>query len=100
VIAEFDADGGYVRSILEPPAGETLGAEPYSTGTPLGLAIGPDGTLFYADLGLVIDGADIGPADGRGSVRRIRFTDGAPQEPQTMADGLTFPDGLGVYIPR
>ena len=100
IIAEFDGDGGYVRSILEPPAGESLGAEPYSTGTPLGLAVGPDGALFYADLGLVIDGTDIGPADGKGTVRRIRFRAGEPQPPETMADGLTFPDGLGIYKPR
>jgi hypothetical protein len=100
IIAEFDATGAYVRPILEPPAGESLGAEPYSTGTPLGLALGPDGTLFYADLGLVIDGTDIGPGDATGTVRRIRFRAGQPQPPETMADGLTFPDGLGIYVPR
>ena len=48
----------------------------------------------------MIDGADIGPADGEGTVRRIRFRGGEPRPPETMADGLTFPDGLGVYLPR
>ena len=38
-------------------------------------------------------------SDRTGSVRRIRFVDGAPQPPETMADGLAFPDGIGVYVP-
>jgi hypothetical protein len=97
VISQFDGDGTFVRKVLEPPAGEKLGAEPYSTGTPLGLAATPDGSLFYADLGLVIDEDGIGPGDGTGSVRRIAFgTDGAPEPPETIAKQLTFPDGLGV----
>jgi hypothetical protein len=97
VIAQFDADGTFVRKVLEPPAGEELGAKPYSTGTPLGLAVTPDGSLFYADLGLVIDADGIGPGDATGSVRRIAFgADGAPEAPETVAKDLTFPDGLGI----
>src|SRR5439155_11538 len=52
VINEYDANGGYVRTILQPPADETLGATTFSTGTPLGLGVGPDGTLYYADVGI------------------------------------------------
>ncbi len=100
VINEYDADGVYVRTILRPPAGETLGAQPFSTGTPLGLGIGPDGTLYYADIGLVVSTKGIGPGSGTGTVRRITFQDDEPQPPETMASGLAFPDGIGVFVPR
>jgi hypothetical protein len=44
VINEYDANGGFVRTICS-PAGETLGETTFSTGTPLGLGVGPD-TLY------------------------------------------------------
>jgi hypothetical protein len=100
VINEYDATGSYVRTILQPPAGETLGIEPFSTGTPLGLGIGPDGTLYFADIGIVIADGRIGPGRGTGKLRRIVFVDGEPQAPETMADGLAFPDGIGVFTQR
>lgn len=100
VINEYDANGQFVRTVLRPPEGEVLGAEPFSTGTPLGIAVAPDGTLYYADIGIVIDGANIGPGDGTGRVLRLRFVDGEPQAPEVMAEGLAFPDGLGIYVPK
>jgi hypothetical protein len=97
VIAEVDGDGRLVRTVLSPPAGETLGDQTYSTGTPFGLGVGADGTLYYADIGIVVR-PSVGPGP-KGSVRRIRFVDGAPQPPEVMADGLAFPDGIGIYQP-
>ena len=96
VIAEYSGSGTYRRTILQPPAGETLGAKPFSTGTPLGLGVDRRGDLFYADIGIVIGPDGIGPGDDTGTVRRIRFVDGNPRPPQTMATGLAFPDGIGV----
>ena len=98
VIAEYDADGSFIRTVLEPPAGEQLGAEPFSTGTPFGLGFGPDGSLYYADLGIVI-GDGIGPGPETGTVRRIGFTDGEPDAPETLDEGLDYPDGIGIYLP-
>jgi hypothetical protein len=91
-IAEFDLEGGLVRMLLEPP--EVL--PPFSTGYPQGLAVDSRGTLYYADLDLVLDGlaVDAGP-DGK--LWRIVFdADGSPRPPEVVVGGLAFPDGLGV----
>lgn len=96
VIAEFDANGRFRRTVLEPPAGEMLGAEPFSTGTPLGLAVGPDGTIYFADIGIVIGDGGVGPGPGTGTVRRIPFENGEPLAPETIDSGLAFPDGIGL----
>jgi hypothetical protein len=100
VINEYTADGTFVRTILQPPPGEGPGPEPISTGSPLGLGVAPDGTIYFADIGLVISEDGVGPGDNTGTVRKIAFVDGQPQPPETMADGLAFPDGIGIYLPK
>ncbi|HEY7135273.1 MAG TPA: hypothetical protein VIB48_09415 [Acidimicrobiia bacterium] len=99
-IAEYDRRGTFLRTILAPPAGDMLGAKPYSTGTPLGIGVGPDGSIYYADIGIVISSGGIGPGNDTGTVRRIRFVHGVPQAPQTMDTALAFPDGIGILTPR
>jgi hypothetical protein len=99
VINEYAADGSFVRTVLQPPPGEGPGPKPISSGSPLGLGVAPNGTLYFADIGLVISADGVGPGDKTGSVRRIRFLDGAPQPPETMATGLAFPDGIGIFVP-
>jgi hypothetical protein len=100
IINEYGPDGVFRRTVLHPPAGEQLGERPYSTGTPLGLGTDRDGTLYYADIGIVITPGELpGPGPAAGTVRRIRFVDGIPQPPEVMADGLAFPDGIGVLEP-
>jgi len=99
VVNEYDADWNYVRTVLKPPAGESIGETSYSTGTPLGLALGRDGSLFYADIGIVFRNGGFGPGRRNGSVRRIAFTDGEPTAPETVASGLGFPDALGLWPP-
>jgi hypothetical protein len=96
VIAEYSRSGAFRRTILEPPAGEALGEEPYSTGTPLGIGVDRRGDVFYADIGIVVSADGVGPGDDTGTVRRIRFRDGTPLPPRTMAKHLAFPDGIGV----
>lgn len=93
-IAEYDLQGNFVRAILVPEDDD--GELPLATGHPQGLAVSCRGDLYYADLALIIDGADIGPGPN-GSVRRISFDlSGNPRPPALVRDGLSFPDGLGV----
>jgi hypothetical protein len=97
-IAEFDSNGEYVRTILKPAAGDALGAEPFKTGTPLGIGVAPDGTLFVADIGIVATADGIGPGRGTGHVRRITFdAQGEPSAPEIMDSDLAFPDGIGIF---
>src|SRR5690606_4121490 len=105
VVHEYTLAGELVRTILAPPEDEVLDADSYSTGTPLGLGVGPDGTLYLADIG-VVDTVDedgqrrIGPGDGNGRVLRITFApDGTPGAPDVMDEDLDFPDGIGVLVP-
>lgn len=96
VIAEFDADGTFVRRVLDPPRAGL----PNPTGNPLGLGLASDGTLYYADIGLQLSNGRIGPGRDLGKVRRIRFVDGTPQVPEIIAETLNFPDGIGVLEPE
>jgi hypothetical protein len=100
VLAEYDEAGRFVRTLVAPPAGEQLGAEPYSTGAPFGMGVDPTtGSIYWADLAIGITDS-IGPIDGAGTVRRITFdADGNPRPPETMDEGLDYPDGIGIYVP-
>lgn len=94
VIAEYDAQGRFVRRVVEPPLIDPL--PPHPGGTPYGLAVDGDGSLWYADMGVELTLPAIGPVDGKGTVRRVRFVDGRPLAPEVVRSGLSFPDGLGV----
>lgn len=93
-VSEYTKDGVFVRDVWpQSPVAPRSG--PFGD-TPFGLAFTSDGALWIADIGIV--GADA--AAGEGSVRRVPFDGGSPQAPgETVAEGLDFPDGLGVYKP-
>ncbi len=91
-INEYDQNGKFVRTI----------AQGSDIGNPSGIAVDSKGTIYYADLGLVVEktGELPGPADGKGTVRKITFDkDGKPQPPQIIGQGLSFPDALSVLPP-
>jgi hypothetical protein len=87
-INEYDQEGHLVRNIV---SGTDIG-------NPQGIAVGPDGTIYYADLGLVIqpDGLP-GPGDKTGTVRKITFdAEGKPQTPEIISKDIDFPDAISV----
>jgi hypothetical protein len=82
-IAEFDANGAFVRTIV--PQGVPK--------NPLGIDVGADGTVYYAELNL----DPVGMFPRCGSVSRVRFDEsGAPLPPEQLGRYLRFPDGVTV----
>ena len=94
VIAEYGANGRFVRRVLDPPLLNLL--PPHPGGTPYGMVVDDDGSLWFADIGVQVNLPDIGPVDQTGTVRRIRFVDGQPLAPEVMRADMSFPDGLGL----
>ena len=93
-VAEYRKDGTWVRDIF--PVSPVTPFTGPTTQTPFGLALTADGSLWIADLGIAL----AQPAPGQGSLIRVPFAGGNPTLPSdTVRDGLTFPDGLGVYRP-
>ena len=93
VIAEYDANGVFLRRLVESPVGSGL---PLPNGHPQGIAVDCAGDLYYADLDLTIRPSGIGPGPN-GKVWHVAFDAcGIPQAPEIVKQGLAFPDGLGV----
>ena len=88
-IREYDANGEFVRTIAE---GDDIG-------TPAGLAIDSEGTLYYADLGIVAQEGELpGPEAGKGTVRKLTFDEeGNPGQPEIIGQGLDYPDAVAVF---
>jgi hypothetical protein len=83
IINEYDANGGFVRNIVAANVPKN----------PLGMDVGRDGTLYYAELNL--DPMTFNPRCG--SVSMVQFDgSGAPQAPVTLGTHLRFPDGITV----
>lgn len=102
VIAEYVDTGAarvHLRNVVEPPGGAPVGQlddiPMNDAGTPYGIAVTPEGNLWYADLG--IQGP--GPAGGHGSFQRVAIdSHGTVIQRAVLSDGLDFPDGVGVLV--
>ena len=98
VIAQVDRAGHFVRRVLTPPAGASLGLRPYTTGTPVGLGVDPTGSLYYADAGFVVRNATMVPGLRTGTIRRITFANGVAAPPEIVDSGLESPEGIGIWV--
>ena len=92
VINEYDTNGSFVRNIVLPLLPKN----------PIGMGVGKDGTLYYAELNLGPNIKNNNPetldpfATGCGRVSRVRFVQGVPLIPEVLQDNLAFPDGVTV----
>lgn len=81
IINEYDAKANFVRNIVPADVPKN----------PIGMAVGRDRTLYYAELNL--DPVTFGTRCG--SVSMVRFdSKGDPLPPVTLGKNLSFPDGL------
>jgi len=93
-ISEYDLNGNLVRKILDPGPFVAL---PIPTGNPQGMTVGPDGTIYYADLDLQGTLPSVGPGPN-GKVWRITFNgSNNPNPPELVRQNLAFPDGLALF---
>ncbi len=80
-IDEYDANGVFVRNIVPTTMLKN----------PLGMDVGSDGTLYFAELNLNMD-----TSTGCGRASQVRFVNGTPQAPEVLGQNLSFPDGITV----
>ncbi len=68
---------------------------------PFGIAVAPDGTLYFVDIHITCKGplTGCGPADYGGRIMRVPVTNGQPGTPVTVAGGFDFPTSVTVCVP-
>lgn len=94
VIEEYDFGSNPLRDPVRTIVPRPPGWAADYTGTPQGLAVGADGTLYYADLDIQ---PTLSPGDD-GKFWRVRFdAKGTPQPPEIILSGLDFPDGVALF---
>lgn len=81
---ESGAIGVPVRSIVPP----------FVPKNPIGMDVGSDGTVYYAELNLTIP--DLGTGCGRVSMVKFDETGLVPLPPAVLRENLRFPDGITV----
>lgn len=94
-IAEYTEDGGFVGFVVGgTPTGQVNGflPPPLTVGTPYGLGVAPDGTVWYADLGVILNGPN-----RPGRLMKVTPSGTPLPAPAAVVDeGLAFPDGIGI----
>ena len=84
----------------QPPPGEGPGPKPISTGSPLGLGRGARRhPLLRRHRARDLRGRASARATARARCARSASSAASPRPPETMATGLAFPDGIGIFVP-
>jgi hypothetical protein len=68
---------------------------------PFGMAIAPDGTLYFIDIHVACKAllSGCGPASYGGRVMKVTLTDGQPSAPVAVASGFDFPTSVTLCVP-
>ena len=90
-----------------PARGSVPGTAPADIGknpdqySPFGMAVAPDGTLYFVDIHVACKGllTGCGPASYGGRVMKVTFANGRPSAPVAVAGGFDFPTSVTVCVP-
>jgi hypothetical protein len=68
---------------------------------PFGMAVAPDGTLYFIDIHVVCKGllTGCGPGNYGGRVMKVTDTNGQPSAPVAIATGFDFPTSVTLCLP-
>ncbi len=68
---------------------------------PFGMAVAPDGTLYFIDIHVVCKAllTGCGPGSYEGRVMKVTLTNGQPSTPVAIATGFDFPTSVTVCVP-
>jgi len=68
---------------------------------PFGMAVAPDGTLYFIDIHVACKGllTGCGPASYGGRVMKVTVTNGQPATPVAIATGFDFPTSVTLCVP-
>ncbi len=68
---------------------------------PFGMAVAPDGTLYFIDIHVVCKGplTGCGPGSYGGRVMKVTVTNGQPSAPVAVATGFDFPTSVTLCVP-
>lgn len=72
------------------------GPVPQGPFSPFGIAVAPNGDVFFVDIALTCDATGCGPTNGAGGIFKVTFHDGQPSSPQRVIGGLNFPVSVTV----
>jgi hypothetical protein len=70
------------------------GPLPSGAYNPFGIAIAPDGDLYFVDVHLTCDANNCGNVANNGAVFKVTFDNGEPATPMVIATGLNFPSSV------
>jgi outer membrane protein assembly factor BamB len=94
-IGQYTLSGSFIRWIVNHSV--PAGVLPTPFGNPQSITLGPDGSLYYADLDLRGQLPSVGPGPN-GKVWRVPIgLFGGPGQPEIVREGLRFPDGVAVF---